>query len=108
MERKKNCGKPQHCAHSHTLLAGLKNPYKLNQAADADSRWALGDPALVFFHPRGAGDIEVKPRRVVDELFQEDRSGAGTAPASAGVHNVGNVGADLIKIYLVERKSPEL
>src|SRR5579859_4039192 len=49
----------------------------------------------------------MQPGRVVDKLFQEDRGGAGAAPASAGVHDVSDVGADLVEIFRIERQTPE-
>src|SRR5689334_9010177 len=90
-----------------SFLLHLKAPDKLNQAPHGDARRPLGDPAFVFFHPGGTGNVEMQPWRIVDELFQEDRCGAGAAPASAGVHDVGDVGADLVEIFLVERQTPE-
>src|ERR1041385_1986241 len=90
-----------------TLFSVLKAPNKLNQAAHTDSGWAFGDPGFVVFYPCCACDIEVQPGRVVNEFFQEDGRGAGSAPASAGIHDVGDARTDLVKIFLVERQAPE-
>src|SRR5207237_2738100 len=43
---------------------------------------------------RGAGDVEMRPRRVVDEALQELRGGDRTAVTAAGILHVGKLRID--------------
>ena len=49
----------------------------------------------------------MQPGSVFRELFQEHGCGNGAAVASTGVLDVGDVGADLLTVVVVERKAPE-
>src|SRR5262249_28487057 len=57
--------------------------------------------------PGGACDIEVDPGRLLGEFLEEDGGGAGAAPASTGVHDVGDAGANHVEILGIERQPPE-
>ena len=46
----------------------LEAANKLDEAAHADARWTFGDERLVLVDPGNAGDVEVNPRFVLDEL----------------------------------------
>src|SRR4029077_12211355 len=77
------------------------------QTPHCDSRRAFGDPRFGFFGPGGAGDVEVQPRGVFGELFQEHGGGDGATPAAAGVHDVGNAALDDVFVFFVEGHAPE-
>src|SRR6266849_8851843 len=79
---------------------------ELHQTAHRNSRRTFRNPRLVVFHPGGAGDIEMQPGRVFGELFEEHGGGDGPAISSAGIHHVGNVGADLLFVFIIERQAP--
>src|SRR5579872_2997904 len=89
---------------------GLRKPlfltcetlHELHQTAQGDSRRALGDPRLLIFHPRCARDIEVDPWSLFGELLQEHGRIDSAAPASAGIHNIGDRGLDVLLILVVE------
>src|ERR1035437_10312586 len=93
-----------------SLLDLLRAPsfYELHQTAQGYSRWAFGNPRLLLFHPGGAGYVEVDPGRVFGEFFQEHGGGDGSAPASAGIHHVGDVRFDDLFVFVVEGKTPHL
>src|SRR5271169_2136414 len=80
--------------------------HEFHQAAQSDAGRPLRDPWLLIFHPRGTGDIKVDPRRVLGKFFQEHGGGDGSAPASARVDDVGDAGANLFFVFVVERHAP--
>src|SRR5579884_2481405 len=47
------------------------------------------------------------PGSVFRKFLKKHSRGGGAAPASAGVHDVGDAGADHVEIFLVERQPPE-
>src|SRR5258708_7859007 len=86
----------------------LKSLDPLHQAANSNSGWPFGDPALGLFHPGYSRDVEMDPGRIGDEFLEEHGCGAGAAPASACVHDVGDVRTDLVQVFGIERQAPEL
>src|ERR1700730_2639401 len=77
------------------------------QQANAKAR----TPALIDFgfrraHGR-ARDIEVRPRRVVDEALQELRGGDRTAIAAAGIFHISKLRIDLLVVFRAERHAPD-
>src|SRR6185503_5920840 len=53
---------------------------EFDQTAHRNSRWPLCDPTLVFFHPGGACDVEMDPRRCFREFAQERSRGTCSSP----------------------------
>src|SRR5579871_412934 len=88
--------------------SSCKALHKLNQAAQRNPRRTLGNPRLLIFRPCGAGDVEMDPRRILRELFQEHGGRDGAAPAPRGVDDVGDRRADLLSVLVVERHAPHL
>src|ERR1035437_6532176 len=101
---------PEDAASRVSILDLLRAPsfYELHQTAQGYSRWAFGDPRLLLFHPGGAGYVEVDAGRVFGKFFQEHGGGDGSAPASAGIHHVGDVRFDDLFVFVVEGKTPHL
>src|ERR1700689_3127866 len=89
-------------------LAGVAaNP--LDQRADGNAARAFGLPGFLLVDPGGAGDIEVYPGRVADELLEEHGGGDGAAVAgAAGVHDVGDLALDLVAVIVGAGHAPEL
>src|SRR4029077_6216708 len=97
-------GISSHLALNSVVFEGAN---KLHQAAHRNAGRAFGDPALVLVDPGCAGDVEVNPRSFLGKLFEEDRRSAGASPAAAGVHDVGDAGADHVEIFGIKRQTPE-
>src|SRR5260370_1226899 len=76
------------------FVLGFKATHKFHQRTYRYAAGALGDPGFVFLHPGHACDVEVDPRGLIHELFEEHCSGDGATPAPAAVHDVGNTGTD--------------
>src|SRR5581483_2511650 len=76
------------CAGSGTLLR-REALDELHQAAQRNARWTFRNPGLLLFRPRRAGDVEMDPGRVIGKFLEEHGRGDGSAPASAGIHDVG-------------------
>src|SRR6185369_9694399 len=78
------------------------------QEADA----VAASPALVDVGLRrahgGAGDVEMRPGRAVDEALEELRRGDRAAMAAAGVFHVGELGIDQLVVFGAERQAPDL
>src|SRR6185503_16754651 len=81
---------------------------ELDQAAHRYSRRTLCDPRLVLFHPRGAGDIEMDPRRCFREFPQERGGSACASPASAGVHQVSDARTRHVEILIIDWQTPHV
>jgi hypothetical protein len=64
-------------------LLSRETLHELNQTAQGYAGRAFRDPRLLIIHPRGAGYVEVDPRRVFGKFFQEHRCCNRAAPASA-------------------------
>ena len=67
---------------------------------------AVVDVGLRRAH-RGPGDVEMRPRRVVDETLQELRRGDRTAVAPAGILHVGELRVDHLVVFGTERHAPD-
>ena len=66
--------------------------HRLDERAHAEAGAALADVAVVRVRTRRAGDVEVDPRHVADELLQEQPGGQRAAVAAgADVLDVGDV-----------------
>src|SRR5215469_14794670 len=79
---------------------------ELYERANPNSRWSLRDPSFVVFHPGSAGDVQMQPGSIFGKLLEEHGGGNCSAPAAAGVDNIGDVGPDAFFVFLVERQSP--
>ena len=79
---------------------------KLHQAAQSNSGRPLGDPRFLLLGPGGAGDVEVDPGGVLGEFLEEHGGGDGAAIAAAGVHDVGDVGANDLLVLVIQRHAP--
>ena len=88
------------------LLLVAADPFE--DAADAEAAGAFGDVGFGVFVPGHAGDVEVDPGGFVGEDVQELGCGAGSAPAAAGVFDVGDVGADLLVVFVAKGQTPDL
>src|SRR5262249_47543849 len=55
----------------------------------------------------GAGNVEVRRGRIVDETLQELRGRDGAARASAGVLHIGEFRIDELVVFLAERHAPD-
>ena len=60
-----------------------------------------GDPIA------GAGDVEMRPRRFVDEALQELCRGDRARVAAAGILHVGEFGIDQLVVFGPERHAPD-
>ena len=54
----------------------------------------------------GAGNVEMRPRRLVDEALQQLRGGDRAAVAAAGVLHVGELRIDHLVVFGPERHAP--
>ena len=81
------------------------NPF--HDAADSHTGGAFSGPGLGFVEPGETGYIEMEPRGILGELLEEHGCGDGSAVAATGVLDVGDVGADLLAIFVFERQAPE-
>src|SRR5437016_10699365 len=81
---------------------------KLHQTSHCNSGGALRDPRFSVLHPCGAGDIEMQPGCILRKFFEEHGGVDGAAPASARIHNVGNVRANVLLVLFVEWHAPHL
>jgi hypothetical protein len=79
---------------------------EFDEGADGDAAGTFGDPRLVGFHPGCPGDIEMDPGSVFDEFLEEHCCGHGAAPASAGVHDVGDGGLDHLGVFGIDGHAP--
>ena len=76
---------------------------------DAEGGGALRHGRRVLFRPGDAGDVEMRPRHVVDKALQELRADDAAGGAVAGdVLDVGGVAVDRAVIAFGERQPPEL
>ncbi len=80
-------------------------------AADGYAGGAFGLPGFVVVDPGGAGDVEVDPgdeRGFAYEFFEEHGRGGGSGVATAaGVHDVGDLGFDLVAVVVGAGHAPE-
>ncbi len=80
-------------------------------AADGYAAGAFGLPGFVVVDPGGAGDVEVDPgdeRGFAYEFFEEHGGGGGSGiAAAAGVHDVGDLGFDLVAVVVGAGHAPE-
>ena len=77
--------------------------------ADGYAAGAFGLPGLGVVEPGGGRDVEVNPWSFVDEFFEEHGGGRGSAVAAAGaVHDVGDLGFDLVAVVVGGGHAPEL
>src|SRR5277367_6867591 len=80
---------------------------QLHQTPHRNSRRPFRHPRLLILRPRRTGDIEMNPRSILGEFLEKHRRGNGPAPASAGINNVGDIGANAFFVLFVERQAPE-
>ena len=74
---------------------------QVDQQAGAEAGGALGAPRLVGVDLHRAGDVEVGPRHVADELGQEDRRRDRPAVRAADVLQVGDVGVEQLAVLVL-------
>lgn len=80
---------------------------RIEQEADTKASGPLPQVRMLLGRPRRAGDVEVRPRRVANELGEKRSRSAGPAVATAGVLDVGDVALDFVLVLLPERQRPE-
>src|ERR1700722_16512233 len=95
---------PQREISAANLAGEIFNEF--HQTAQSDSRRALVNPWFLFLNPCGAGDIEMNPRSIFGKFLEEHGGVDGSAPASAGVDDVGDARFDVLFIFVVERQPP--
>src|SRR6185369_16423861 len=81
---------------------------EFDQTAHRNSRWPLGDPRFVFFHPGCACNIEMDPRGGFCEFAQERGCGACASPASPGVHEVCDARTRHVEILIIDGQAPHI
>ena len=91
------------CGHLRTLLL-----HELEEGEHAVPGAALRVERGGAVAERRAGDVGVDPVALADELAQEERRGDRSAPAFAGVLQVGDVALQLILQIFEQRQPPEL
>src|SRR3954468_22922259 len=80
---------------------------ELDEQADAVAVAALGRVGLVRV-PRGASDVEVRPRDIADEALEELRRGhRRRAPVLDRVHDVAVPALDEVGVLRVQREPPQ-
>jgi len=73
------------------------------EQAHAERGRALRHGGRVLLRPGRAGDIEMRPRRLVDEALKKLRGGDRAGMAAAGVFHVGEFGIDQLVVFRAER-----
>ena len=87
------------------LVAARHQPV---EQAHAETRGALAGQRQVARGPGDAGDVEMRPGHVADELLQEDGTGgAARLAAPPDILDVGDVGLDVLLVGLAERQPPQ-
>src|SRR5438270_10383748 len=82
---------------------------QLDQRPDAEAARALRRVRVVLLAASGTGDVEVSPRHVADELFEEEAGGERSAVAvAAGVADVGHLRVDQLSVRVGQRQRPHL
>src|SRR5260221_4929941 len=82
--------------------------YEALEQSDAEPRRTLRHGRRVLFRPRGAGNVEMGPWRLVDEALEELRGGdAAAVAAAADVPDVRRVAVELAVVGFGERHAPE-
>src|SRR5690349_13589982 len=82
--------------------------HELDETAHRDPRRPFGNKWLIFFNPGSACDVEMDPGLVFDKFLQKHGCRYRAGVPSAGVHDVSDIGANLLAIFIVERKPPYL
>src|SRR5579883_3570192 len=78
------------------------------EEADTEGGGAFRHGRRILLRPGRAGDVEMRPRRLVDEALQELRRGdAAAGPAAADVLHIRGVAVDLAVISLTQGHAPE-
>src|SRR5579863_358403 len=77
-------------------LLSRESFYELHQATQGNARRTFRNPRLLIFCPSGAGDVEMDPRCLLGKFLQKHGCGDGSAPATAGVHDVGDRTANVL------------
>src|SRR6185369_4655691 len=80
----------------------------LHECSYRQSTRPYRDLWLLVLDPRITRNIEVYPRRLLDELFQEHCRRNRAAPTSAGVLDICDIGLDQFVVLRVNGQSPHL
>src|SRR4051812_2147050 len=82
----------------------LEGPQELEEGPDPEAGASLGDVAVVGLGPGRAGDVEMSPRHVADELPQE-QPGAERAGLTGCSHvlDVGDLRVDVLAVPVRQR-----
>src|ERR1043165_3004377 len=99
---------PVSTANDTSRLFLARSLYDPQQRPHRDPRRAFRSIRLWFVAPRSPRNVEMRPRDPVGKLFQERGRRDRSCLATADVLDVGNVGANLFRVFLVERQLPVL
>src|SRR5450432_453239 len=81
-------------------------PYEINEETHGHARWSLGDEAEIRLGVRGAGDVEMDPRKGLREFLEKHRGRDRTGGATARVLEVRRIGEDELLVVVEQRKLP--
>src|SRR5713226_1970415 len=80
---------------------------KMDKRAERDAGGAFGKPGLGIVVPGGAGDVEMDPRSVAREFFQEHGPGDGPAAfTAANVLYISYAALDEFAVFVVHGHLP--
>src|SRR6266446_1431428 len=79
---------------------------EFREQADSNRRRPLGVARRFALEVGGPGDVEVDPRKAVDELAQEPRARDRAGGASARILHVGYVGLEQLAVLIPQRQRP--
>ena len=84
----------------------LERAGQFRERPDGHAGRPLRLPRLRLLGPRGAGDVEVRPRQPAGELLQEHRRRDRARRTAADVRQVGDLAAQLFAVVVEERHRP--
>ena len=94
------------CGAAHHFAGASYGARELDERAHAEAGTTLGEVAVVGVRARRTGDVEVHPRRAVDELLQEQSGRERAAVAAADVLEVGDLRLELLAVLGGQRERP--
>src|SRR5207245_10558828 len=75
--------------------------------AHGGARGALGDQRKILLAPRGAGDVEVRPRQVPGERLEEEPGVDRATAARSDVVQIGDLALEVLAVLVDQRELPE-
>ena len=79
----------------------------LTKRTDAKAGAALGTDGGVGFRKGRPGDVQMRPRNIVDEFLQNQGGGDGAAVGAANIFHVGDAAFDRLTIFFHQRQLPQ-